>query len=45
MKDKAAFEEQHDLLYRAVYATDNCTKDYVGKTARQIADRAKDLHG
>ena len=34
VKDKTPFEEQHDLLYRAVCATDSCTEDYVGETAR-----------
>ena len=45
MKDKTPFEEQHDLLYRAVCATNNCTKDYVGGTARRIVERAKDHNG
>ena len=27
LKDKTPFEEHHDLLYRAVCTTDNCTKD------------------
>ena len=44
MKDKALFEEQHDL-YKAACATDNCTDDYVGETARCIAERAKDHNG
>ena len=34
MEDKTPFEEQPDLLKRAVCATNNCTEDYVGKTAR-----------
>ena len=41
MKDKTPFEEQHDLLYRAVCATNNCTEDYVGETARRIVETAK----
>ena len=45
VKDKTPFEEQHDLLYRAVCATNNCTEDYVGETARRIAERAKDHNG
>ena len=45
MKDKTPFEEQHDLLYRAVCATDNCTEDYVGETARRIVKTAKDHNG
>ena len=39
------FEEQHDLLYRAVCATNNYTEDYVGKTARSIVENAKDRNG
>ena len=27
VKDKTSFEEQRDLLYRAVCATNNCTED------------------
>ena len=45
MKDKTPFEEQQDLLYRAFCATDNCTEDYVGETARCIIERAKDRNG
>ena len=45
LKDKTPFEEQHDLFYRAVCATDNCTEDYVGETARRIVERAKDHNG
>ena len=45
MKDKTPFEEQHDLLYRAVCATKNCTEDYVGETARRIVERVKDHNG
>ena len=45
MKDKTPFEEQHDLLKRAVCATDNCTEDYVGETARRIVESAKDHNG
>ena len=45
MKDKTPFEEQHDLLYRAVCATNNCTEDYVGETARRIVETAKDHNG
>ena len=45
VKDKTPFEEQHDLLYRAVCATDSCTEDYVGETARLIVERAKDHSG
>ena len=41
MKDKTPFEEQHDLLYRAVCATNNCTEDYVGETARRVVETAK----
>ena len=41
MKDQTPFEEQDDLLSRAVSATDNCTEDYVGETARRIAERTK----
>ena len=45
MEDKKPFEEEHDLLYRAVCATNNCTEDYVGETARHIVERAKDHNG
>ena len=45
LKDKTLFEEQHDLFYRAVCATKNCTKDYVGDTARRIVERVKDNNG
>ena len=31
LKDKTHFEEQHDLLYRAVCDTDSCTEDYAGE--------------
>ena len=43
--DKTIFEEQHDLLYRAVYPIDSCTKDNLWKTVRPVVDRAKDLNG
>ena len=45
VKDKPPIEEQHDLLYRAVCTTDNCTADYVGETARCIMERANDHNG
>ena len=45
MADKTPFEEQHDLLYRAVCAANNCTEDYVGQTARRIVETAKDHNG
>ena len=45
VKDKTPFEEQHDLLYRAVCATNNCTEDYAGETARSIIENAKDHNG
>ena len=45
LKDKTPFEEQHDPLYRAVCATDSCTENYVGETARRIVERAKDHNG
>ena len=45
MADKTLFEEQHDLLYRAVCATNNCSEDYVGETARGIVERATDQNG
>ena len=43
--DKKLFEEQYDLLCRAVYPIDNCTKDNLGMTVRPVVDRAKDLNG
>ena len=45
MTVKTPFEEQHDLLYRAVCANDNCTEVYVGRTAKRIVERAKDHNG
>ena len=45
MKEKTPFEEQRDLLYRAVCATDNCTEDYVWETPTRILERAKDHNG
>ena len=45
VKNKTPFKEQHDLLYRAVCATDSCTEDYVVETARRIVERAKDHNG
>ena len=45
VKDKSPIEEQHNLLHIAVCATDNCTEDYVGETARSIVERAKDHNG
>ena len=41
MEDKTPFDKEHDLLYRAVCATNNCTEYYVGDTARRIVERAK----
>ena len=42
LKDKTFFEEQHNLLYRAVCATNNDTEDFVlEKTSRHIVERAK----
>ena len=45
VKDKAPLEKQHDLICRAVYAINNCIKDYVGETARCIVERAKYHNG
>ena len=42
MEDKTTFDKEHDLLYRAVCATNDCTEYYVGDTARRIVERAKD---
>ena len=41
MEDKTPFDKEHDLLYRAVCATNNCTEYYVGDTTRRIVERAK----
>ena len=38
---KIPLDKEHDLLYRAVCATNNCTEYYVGDTARRIVERAK----
>ena len=45
MKDKAPYEEQHDLLSRVVCATNNCIEDYVGETVRGIVESVKDHNG
>ena len=46
VKDKTPFEEQHDLLYRSVCATNNHTKDCILETtSRHIVVRAKDHNG
>ena len=45
LKDKTSFEEQHDLLYRVVYTTNNFTEDYVEETARRIVEKVKDHNG
>ena len=45
VRDKTLFEEQHDLLYRAIYPIDNCTKDNLGKTVGPVVNKAKDLNG
>ena len=42
VQDKTPFEEQHDLVYKAVCATEKCIEDYVGETARRIVKRAED---
>ena len=42
MEDKTTFGKEHDPLYRAVCATNDCTEYYVGDTARRIVERAKD---
>ena len=44
VRDKTLFEEQHDLLYRAIYPIDNCTKENLKITVRPLVDRVKDLH-
>ena len=42
VRDKTLFEEQHDLLYRAI---DNCTKENLKITVRPVVDRVKNLNG
>ena len=42
LKGKTPFEEQHDLLYRAVCATDIGTEYYFGDTSRRVVERPKD---
>ena len=41
MEDKTPLEEQHDLLYKAVCATNNCTEDYAGESARRMLKQLK----
>ena len=45
VKDKIPFEEQHDILYRSVCATDNWIEDYVEETNRCIVERSKHHSG
>ena len=45
VRDKTLFEEQHDLLYRAIYPIDNCTKEDLKVTVRLVVDRVKNLNG
>ena len=45
VRDKTLFEEQHDLLYGAIYPIDNCTKENLKVTVRLVVDRAKNLNG
>ena len=45
IKDQTPFEEKHDLLYRSVCGTDNCTEDYIGETGRRVIERVKDHNG
>ena len=42
VQDKIPFEEQHDLAYKAICATEKYTEDYVGETSRRIVKRAED---
>ena len=41
MEDETPFDKEHDLLYRAVCATNNCTEYYAGDTTRCIVERAE----
>ena len=45
VRDKTLFEEQHDLLYRAIYPIDKCTKENLKVTVRPAVDRVKNLNG
>ena len=45
VKDETTFKKQQNLLYRAACPIDNCTKDYLGKTAWPVVERVKDLNG
>ena len=44
LRDKTLFEE-HDPLYRAIYPTDNCTKENLKITVRSVVDRVKNVNG
>ena len=45
LRDKTLFEEQHDLLYRAIYSIDKCTKENLKVTVRPVVDRVKNRNG
>ena len=45
MKDKAPYEEQHDLLSRVVCATNNYIEDYIGEIVTDIVESAQDHNG
>ena len=42
VKDPVPFIENHDVIYRPVFATESCNEDYVGKCARRLYERVKD---
>ena len=45
VKDPVAFMEKYDIIYRSVFATESCNKDYVGKCARWLCERVKYHNG
>ena len=45
VKDPAAFTEKYDIIYRSVFATESCNKNYVGKCARWLCERVKYHNG
>ena len=45
VKDPVPFTEEHDVIYRSVFATEKCNEDYIGECARRLYERVKDNNG
>ena len=45
IKDQTKFEHKHDIIYLGTFPEDNCSKNYVGKSGRQISERIIDYNG